>query len=266
MRPVLYIILIIQILLPSMAAGQDAANRIENIRLSVVNNRIRIEYDITGLQDDTIHNIKLSFITRENEVMVPGKLSGDIGDGVTSGNGKAIYWDYTADMDDFNTGLRPYIIIDGTGSTESIKGGPENMFLSLLLPGLGDYFVASPRDMKFKPYLRTISSAAMLGIGYYAASKRYTDTFESTVTRRFWTPETGPYWVEEKVILQGDTHYRFFKHDAEIFYTVGAAIWITDILWVLNKGYQNSILSKSLQNSNLNLDIVPGGAALTLTF
>ena len=156
--------------------------------------------------------------------------------------------------------------IDGTSTSKIPKGGPEKMFFSLLVPGLGDYFVANSREMKFKPYMRLASVAGFLVLGYGASNDRWVEYNESIIIRREYVYGQGWIQKEETIRLAGDTNYKYFKHDAEILYTLGAAIWLADVFWVLNKGYHNKILNTSMKNSSMTLSPTPGGAALTITF
>lgn len=262
------ILLILSVLsIPNLALSQGK-NKImlNNVKMSVINNKIIINYDIQNSLPDSLHSIGLSFISSDNNIILPENLSGDIGNGITGDEGKLIRWDITKEFDNLNYGLKPYMYLDGSSTLKIPKGGPEKMFLSVLVPGLGDYFVANTREMKFKPYLRFASVAGFMILGYTSGDYRWTDYNESTILRRTYEYNEG--WVthQEKVLLAGDTHYKYFRHDAEIFYTLGAAIWIADIFWVLNKGYNNKLLNTSMQNSNISISPTPGGAALTLTF
>ncbi len=251
--------------MPLSAQSKDNSS-LKNIRMRVRDNKILIDYDILNTTPDSLHSIGLSFISSDNEILVPELLSGDIGTGVQGGPGKTIIWDITEEFETLNNGLKPYMYIDGTSNSKIPKGGPEKMFLSLLIPGLGDYFVAHSREMKFKPYMRLASVAGFIALGYGAGNDRWVEYNESIIIKREY--EYGVGWIqkEETIKLAGDTHYKYFKHDAEIFYTLGAAIWLADVFWVLNKGYHNNILNTSMKNSSMSLSPTQGGAALTITF
>ena len=251
----------------TMLQAQSKDNAvIKNLRLGVKDNDIIVSYDIEGSSPDTLHSINLSFITSDNDVIVPELVYGDIGEDIPGGSGKTIRWKYSAEYDKLNKGIKPYMIIDGVTSEKIPRGGPEKMFLSMLIPGLGDYFVADTRKMVFKPYIRLASVGTFIALGYNSQRDRWVDYYESTVIRTEYVHGIGWTTREETISLAGDTHYKYFKHDSEIFYTLGAAIWLADVFWVLNKGHNNSLLQKSLKNSTLNFSPSPGGAALTLTF
>lgn len=239
---------------------------IENLKLSVKDNDIILSYDILKSSPDSLHNINLSFITSDNYIIVPELIYGDIGEGIPGGTGKTIRWKYSAEYDKLNNGIKPYMILDGLTTEKIPKGGPEKMFLSLLIPGLGDYFVADSRKMVIKPYLRFAAVGAFFAFGHTSQKDRWVEYNESIIIRTEYVYGIGWTTREETITLAGDTHYKYFKHDSEIFYTLGAAIWLADVFWVLNKGHNNSILNKSMKNSTLNINPSPGGASITLTF
>jgi hypothetical protein len=252
----------------SLLNGQTGSVVIENVHISTRDKKVIINYDLNcGTISDTLsHNIKLNFITKASTIETPQSISGDVGDNISCGKGKSVVWNVSEDMDILDEDLKPYLIVDRDLTTDLIRGGSDNAFFSMLIPGLGDYFVSPGKEIKFKPYLRTASVAALIGTGIYAKRNRYTDISHTTVLRREGSYSTGYTLVEETVDLTGDTHYKFFRHDAEIFYTLGAALWIYDVFWVWTKGYQNGLMKKSINDSTVELSLAPGGLSFVCTF
>ncbi len=264
MKRIVIIALILQSALLFGQKHKDA--KIENLEIEFEANRMILTFEIANSASDKTHDVVLSFIDSKEEIIIPKNLTGDIGNFISGQGRKKIIWDITSEMDRVEGEIRPFIIIDGISESGLIKGGPDNAFLSILLPGLGDYFVEDISDMRIKPYMKTASAAAFLYLGYKAGKERYADYTERLVKRTTWSPGTGTVVFYETVLERGDTHYWTFRHDAEIYYTLAASIWISDVLWVLNKGYKNSILTKSIKESKLEIDAGPGVFSLNLTF
>jgi len=231
------IITILLLLLSFFVKAQKSDAKIENLQLHVQDQIVFIHYDILNTDTANLHNIQLYF-TDESFVKYyfPSKVKGDIGLAVKGGKGKCITWSISEDMDNIPQKITPHLRIND----EKINfhdGGPSNAWLSMLVPGLGDYFVADHRNMKFKPYLRTITSYGLITLGIIASKNR------TQMTK--WFP---PQWKEvnrkwkyfEGYYAEiGEYNYHFFRSDAEILIAAGISIWAIDVLWVAAKGAKN---------------------------
>jgi hypothetical protein len=208
--------------------------KVKNIDLEVVNNEVLINYDILNSMDSSEHRIDLIFVDDTYEIIKPQTVRGDIGNNIQTGRRKTIRWNIMNDMTAMPKQMKPKIFLD---YHKQPTGGKGNAFLSLLIPGLGDYFVESTSDIKFKPYLRTISTLGFMGLGYKAGKERkivklYSEDYPSTYDGR----QTD----ERNQVVHGyNTDYWLFKHDQEIFYALGATLWLYDIIWVYGKGIIN---------------------------
>lgn len=231
----------------SLVYAADINARAENIRLRVEAGKIIIHYDLMAEQALRGHSIRIFFSDHDYDNRIyPRSLSGDIGDNVVPGKHKRIYWDVVADDVSLDIPLQCNILVDdilGDGKT----GGPAYAALSLAIPGLGDYFVADHRYMAIKPWMRTTSALGLTGIGIWSGLER--ETIMRLVpghyaTRIKWsTGEQTIVWIPDRLVASG-TDYRLFPNDAEVLASLGIAIWLVDVFWVMNKGRKNEKLTR----------------------
>jgi len=142
-------------------SGQKYNPHIENVSMEVVDDRINLTYDIAGSISGKTHGVELVVIDNMGNIIVPDSVSGDVGAEVRAGTSKTVTWDIHKEYDVIYGGFEPRIILDGT-ENQLMYGGPSNLLLSLLVPGLGDYFVADRKQMKVKPYQKTAFTYGML--------------------------------------------------------------------------------------------------------
>lgn len=116
-------------------------------------------------------------------------------------------------------------------------GGPSNMFLSLLVPGLGDKNVTGGK----KSGLRT----ACWSYGFIL----------SGIGCKVWSNSEYNQYQLAKEQTSIDSHYDLANTLNKSFYILtatGALIWLYDIIWVANKGFQNKKNQKTFKQ-NLSL-------------
>ncbi len=266
----LFITLGTGILLLSNLHGQRTQSGIDNVHMDVSDNTVLIHFDINGGDRADLHDIRIQFISDAQELIQPYNLGGDIGPGITSGTGKTIVWDVTQDMYALHMKLYPLIISDRGLTSQKIGGGPGNAWLSLLVPGLGDYFVANRRDMKFKPIYRTLLALGCTSLGTYAALQREQGEPLYALSKDQASPHYNPYpstpTYSYKFYGYGDTRYALFKGDAEVLLSAGVAVWLYDVIWVYSKGNLNRKLRLSMKANSLGMGPVSGGAQLSCTY
>lgn len=236
---------------------------VKNIEIGIRENKAVISYDIKSRDKGSLHNIHLEFIDEDYNLVTPSLLSGHVGSGIQSGTGRTIEWDITNDVQLLGSRITPVFFVDGISKQYSNTGGSGYAMLSFLMPGLGDYFVADRRVMKFKPYMRTVSSLGLIALGLYVGEQRYRaeGTWRTVLKADSWR-----YTGEERYFerfFEGEIQYLWFKGDKELLISLGAAIWAADIIWVLAKGSNNSkFIRKSSEGSGMNLGYCPGGLCL----
>lgn len=238
----------------------------KNLGISVEGNTALISYDLPTRKHETEHLVQLGFIDEKNNMIIPSSLSGDVGEGILPGTNRVIRWDLTNDYRQLGSMITPVVFIDGLSRQYSNTGGARNALLSMLLPGLGDYFVANHRIMTFKPYLRTLSSLGLIGFGIYAGNQRYRNEGEY---QTFLKPDSWRYEGDDRFFdkfVEGEMQYYWFKGDKEIFIALGAGIWLADVLWVFARGSNNEKFMRTTRNgSGLNLGYAPGGLIIQYT-
>jgi hypothetical protein len=254
------------LLLPLHLAAQRIAVA-KNVDITISQNTAFIHYDIRSRKTEMQHRVDLKFLDENYNLVNPSLLSGDIGANIPAGKGRIIEWDINHDIQSLESDVTPVLFVDGISSQYSNTGGPRNAMLSLIMPGLGDYFVADTRLMKFKPYMRTLSSLGLIGLGVYLGNQRYraegeyrlvlkADEWRYTGMDKFW-----------ERYFEGDIQYAWFKGDQEVFIAMGAAIWAADVIWVLAKGTNNvRFLKSTTRESQFHLGYIPGGAALQFNY
>ena len=235
----------------------------KDVSISVEQNRAIISFDLHARKTPSTHLVQLSFIDEQNNVLWPTSLSGSVGGNIESGSRLAIEWDITDDYQQMSSMITPVIFVDGLSRQYSNTGGPKNALLSLMVPGLGDYFVADHRIMHFKPYFRTISSLGLIALGLYAGNQRYHAEGEYKL---FLKPDSWRYEGSDRFFekyVEGDMQYLWFKGDQELLISLGAAIWLADVIWVFAKGSNNQkFINASRKDSGLRLGYVPGGMSI----
>ncbi len=252
-----YIILLVILLLPSLLLYPQKKKeaRIDNMNVSVKDNTtIVIDYNILNSDSLRMYEINLILFSRDdNKAMFPRTLSGDIGMVMGMGD-KTIRWDITRDFKQMQEDFYPMLILDGRNKIGQNSGGWSNAFISMAVPGLGDYFVADSYNMKIKPWMKTLAAYSFIAAGYYCQQTRVREEHIQLDYTHGSLYEGGPIvpmFIPK--VYPGEIHYRFFKWDSEIFYTIGGAIWLVDILWVFNKGFMNDKISKFYWGKDLKI-------------
>jgi len=229
------------------ASAQNAA--VNNLNMEVANNQVEINYDLeASTGKEAKHHVDLLFVDENYNYYQPAFIYGDIGPGITEGKEKKIIWDVFQDDIQLTRRIRPQVLVDFKK-----RGGPENAWLSLLLPGLGDYFVEETRTIGFKPYYRTALTAGLVIMGIEALDNR--------IPEKVIRSESGDRYTldDQNIINTGDIEFRdmepwLFKGDGELFMGLGIALWLYDIYWVYKKGSENRAINSVLSNTSLSVN------------
>jgi len=265
MRKIILLVIILGFTLNSI--GQEV--KVKNVGVNIDNNKIIVNYDLIG--NDTVgkHNVELFFIDDRYSIQLPKKLSGDFGDEVNPGLNKRIEWDVFTDDVTIAQKLQPKIIVNGIQ-----KGGSKNALYSVLFPGLGDYFVKDSKSMIFKPYMRTVTTLGLIGLGVIADQNRTKNDIMSIkfVTERYDSNNDGfinnndaTRTVEDPIKIGVETEYWLFPNDKELFMISGITLWVADVIWVFVKGAENEKL-KIYSNYSFNASVSNGITNFSLSF
>ena len=128
------------------------------------------------------------------------------------------------------------------------KSGPANLFLSVLVPGLGDWNVTKRKQNGVEKMLWSYG-LILSGVG----SKLLSNS------------EYNQYHLATDQTLM-DKHYELANYSNYAFYglaATGVAIWVYDIFWVANKGFQNK---KVRDNKKLSLMYDPANQMIGLNY
>jgi hypothetical protein len=195
---------------------------------------IVVNYSIVGSLHKEQMTIELKFITENNESIIPKTVTGDVGTNFFGDGIKVIRWDIVADKVTLSGNLKASVAIT---SSKIILGGPSNALLSVIVPGLGGYFVDKN---KIRSVLTTISTVGLIAYGItqkLQADKYYSDYKASTVTSEIQSLYTKANGAQNKYYITT---------------RAGAGIWALDIIWVTLKGIHNRKESKSAYSASSN--------------
>ena len=197
------------------------AQQVQNVDFIVKDNILVVSYDLVGCLPKQLHDIKLSIIC-DGKTVDAVSLSGDLKK-VSCGTSKKIEWNVLNDKTELKGKTQVTISISKTYSTK-VEGGPSNAFLSMLLPGVGDYFVSKPNKTWY--YI----SALYLGSAYYACSNKIQ-------SNKFYDQYHKASLQNEMDVAykQANDKYQTFQ----LMLGVMGAIWVADVVYVTIKGFKN---------------------------
>jgi hypothetical protein len=213
------------------------AQKIENVDLDIKNNIIVVKYDLINEgENNYAYDIRLRFRDEKDDFTTPRNPSGDLKN-VRPGTGKEITWNVLADNQEIKGNISAVVEIEGKHryrSGERVVGGPSNAFLSMLLPGLGDYFVNKYADEKMSPDpLR--KSLYIVPLAYYlcmyGAISQYTQYKKSY----------DEYHNATNQLLM-DEHYKQANQKfqtSQALLGVAASAWLCDVIYVAARGFKN---------------------------
>ena len=243
-----YIILIISFILFSQPAVCQTKARITDVDFHLEDRYIVVNYNINGLSPKEEVTIELKFVTENNESIIPKTMTGDVGKKTFGDGSKAILWDVVADQAVLSGNLKASVMIT---ASRVVYKGPGYAFLSVLMPGLGGYFVDKN---KARSVITTISSIGLITYGLMQktqADKYYAD----------YTASTTPSEMDDLYTKANNAQHSYYMATR-----IGAGIWALDIIWVTFKGFHNMKVAKSYYSSfntdGLRLNYVNNGLQL----
>jgi hypothetical protein len=229
------IILLFAIVLFQIPVICQTNAKIADVDYYLEGNYIVVNYTIIGSLPKEHMTIELSFKTEGNKLIIPQTVSGDIGNKLLGDGLKTVRWDIVSDHLILSSNLKAIVTIT---SSKVLYGGPSNALLSVIIPGLGGYFV---EKNKTRSIVTTISTLGLLG---YGISQKHL---------------ANKYYDEYKAIIQTteiDNLYNKANNAQHKYYIstrIAAGLWVFDIIWVAVKGIQNKKISKSYFNT-FNMD------------
>jgi hypothetical protein len=209
---------------------------------------IVVNYNLVGTLPKEQMTIELRFITENNESIIPKTVTGDVGTKSFGDGMKTILWDIVADQISLSGNLKASVAIT---SSKILYGGPSNALLSVIIPGLGGYFVDKN---KTRSVLTTISTVGLMvyGISQKTQANKYYKEYNASII---------PSDIQSLYTKANDAHHKYYTATR-----IAAGIWALDIIWVTFKGFRNRKESKSAYNAftgdGLRLNYVNNGLQL----
>jgi len=206
--------------------SQESNAEFTNIDFYLVEEKILVSYDLKAKSTE-LFEIALEFVDLgTSQIILPKTLEGDVGPNIKGGKGKQIYWDVFKDLPNgIESEIRPQLKIL---KYERIFGGPANALKSVPVPGLGDFAVKDHREMIFKPYIKTVLAYGLVGFGVMQKlnSNKYYDDYLNSENPEEWIDlyDKANASLNQSAVLIG----------------AGAAIWLSDIVWVAVRGAKNN--------------------------
>lgn len=208
---------------------------------------IKVKYNLKGH-----HNFRyLAWLSYSNNgghsFRKVRSVSGDIGDSIIPGKDKTVNWAFLKDNPYF-TGKNIIFRIESQVMDRVATGGPENAWLSLLVPGLGDPKVRNGLNYG----LITAATYGLLasGIIFNFHSQNLAHLYNTRV------PNTEK--EHENLYVRA--------HDAtvasQILLISGFAVWAADIIGVYRRGLENKRMGLTKNQRAMNAWAMPGSMAL----
>ena len=204
--------------------------------------KIIVNYNIENYKSFQRFTIELSFRDENNNEIIPVSMKGDIGTNIKGGINKQIIWDVFNDISDVPPKLKAKVRIT---EIKEVFGGPSNALFSVMVPGLGDWYVKNQKKMILKPYIRTAAVYGILGYGIYQTIQI------PKAKNEYLNPKENPPLTDWKTT--NDKNYQIYRNhvNQSIIYTsAGITCWVADVVWVLIKGSSNARQNKNLKSTS----------------
>jgi hypothetical protein len=229
-----FIILFATIILFCKPCFSQTKAKITDVDFQLEDRYLVVNYNITGALPKEQMTIQLKFINEKNEEIIPKTVTGDVGTKFYTDGMKAILWDIVADQVLLSGNLKASVTIT---YSKIIYSGPSNAFLSVLIPGLGGYFVDKH---KARAVLTTISTVGLLAYGF-------TQKLQSDKSYKEYGASKVPADIQSSYDKANGAHKNYLNA-----VRIGAGLWAFDIFCVTIRGIHNKKDAKSAYTSFSN--------------
>ena len=196
--------------------GQSTAE-IQNIQFENRNDTLMVTYDIINAERKEVFDISLVITTASGKLIRPRAVTGNVGDKVTGGKGKTIFWDLNRDQIFLNEEIEIEIEAIALGVPEKFVSRGKAVLLSAVVPGLG-----IAKLNKGGPYwimaIATYGAAAGSVAFYFLADGNYTKYLDATDKN-------------ERNSLYDKVESQNMISDI-LMYSAGA-VWLGNMIWTL---------------------------------
>jgi hypothetical protein len=228
------IILILAIFIFGQHCFCQTKAKITDVDFQLEDRYIVVNYNLVGSLPKEQMTIEMTFVNENNEITTPKTVTGDVGTKVYEDGKKQILWDIVTDQSVLSGNLKAIVTIT---FSKILYSGAGNAFLSVLIPGLGGYYVDKN---KARSVLTTISTVGLLAYGIskkIQANKFYTD----------YKANTNLSEMESLYTKANGAQNTYFTATR-----VAAGLWALDIIWVTFKGFHNKKDAKNAYNAFSN--------------
>jgi len=248
---------------------QETKAQISNVRTEMTSRSLVVMYDLMEGLDTSLHRVDFTVVDNRGNAVHPDSVYGDLGPGILAGSDRKIVWEIYKEYDVVHGSFRPVLSLDPETSRKHTRG-PEYASLSLLMPGLGDYFVADPKDLKIKPWQKTLFTAGVLGLSWAAWQNRQEIPPVMMPPGYYISADAPPGALDPYIYIDHEwmaeparTEYWLFPHDAEIILGIGVASWLFDAIWVARRGVVNNRVHRDILD---HMALVPCRRGLMLSY
>ncbi len=210
--------------------------QIENVKLEVRDEKIVVIYDIVNFDVHSLFDIELEIISAIT--YDPVSVYGDVGKGVLGGSNKKIVWDVYKDLDELIGNVKARVTINNT--SRPFGGGPIHTFKSVVYPGWGQHYVGSGEHKLFSNARGTITSSlytlAVAGtvLSYIDFQTNWKPKYQSFDNELSFTTQK----YQDEILGYREGGKKALRR-ADLFLSLVAVIWVSDVVSVYNKGRQN---------------------------
>lgn len=223
--------LILLILLLTFSSSISNAQSFHNITLQQNDSLLFIQFDFTGRQGYS-YDVGVIVYSKNQGTIKPKSINGAL-NRLSTGTAYFIVWNVLKDVQllegeisvELKISARHTINIKSNENFRQGKG-PENAFLSMLLPGLGDVFV-NDADPTIKPIYISLAFLGTAGFAIYGhnQAKKYEAAAKNSVM--------------EYEINNNLEQAAYYRDNSTLMGIASATIWICDVIRVVAKGASN---------------------------
>ena len=206
---------------------------VSNVRVEGDSERVKIQYDATGLSSSDSVYIRVE--SQSRGLLNAMTVTGDVGKAVLPGKNKTIYWDYRLDGLTIDNAIRVVVRVKPAAPSRPqgrVGGGAANALLSVLAPGVGSIFVQPSRKVGWRPLITGAYAGLLVyGLVQKSRSNQAYDQYTSLLN-------DGDYAEANRA----NHHYLVATWTA-------LAVLLTDVSYTLLKGMKNDRQRKIAQTS-----------------
>jgi len=205
--------------------------KITDVDFRLEDRYIIVTYNLIGTLPKEEMNIAMKFVNENNEAYIPRSVINDVGTKVYGDGQKTILWDVVSDQVTMSGNWKARVEII---TSRILYSGAGNALLSMIIPGLGGYYVDTKKG---RAVLTTITTLGLIGFGVYEkiqANKYFTDYEKSVVQTE----------IDDLYETANNYNHKYF-----IATRAAAGVVAIDVIYVFFKGLHNRKVAKNAYNA-----------------